>query len=233
MAIKESIPLLEQRLKVTRSYEIPPNGVIATLEQDYKNQQRVDPLGERKKPIYHPRKKQITCSDMCVRGQGTQGKLAAQWGITLPADYLEFCSYFSEYLIAGKIPIRIMDAKEILGDDGFRDAWDVSEAELHRLFYFARVVEDPAHFAFRWNEDYSKIDIVYSWDYGDIGEPILLGKDGDRFVSDQNFTEWLQRMLETDAHPVFPGKQIPTSSGWIKQERCPLIRASSMGSVSE
>lgn len=161
---------------------------------------------------------------MCMRGPGTQEKLAAQWAVRLPTDYLEFCSRFSEYILAGRIPVRIMESDEIRDNDGARDAWDVPKTALRRVFEFARVVEEPAHFAFRWNEDCSRMDIVYSWDYGDIGEPILLGKDGDRFVSDQTFTAWLHRMLETDAHPLFPGKKIPTSSGWIKQERSPLIR---------
>ncbi len=224
MNICGMIPLLEQRLKTMRTYEIPPNGRLITLESDYENQQQLSPCDKRNKPLYRPRKKQIICSDMCLRGPGTQKDLAVKWGIPLPADYMEFCSLYSEYIIAGRNPIRLLDAEEIRGDESFRDAWDVPETAAHRIFYFARVVEEPAHFAFRWNEDYSKMDIVYSWDYGDIGEPILLGKDGDRFVSDQTFTAWLQRMLETDAHPVFPGKKIPTSSGWIKQERTPLIR---------
>jgi len=224
MTVETMIPLLESRLKTIRTYEIPPDGFHTTLLQEYENLKNVDPTSERNKPVYRSRKKQIICSDMCLWGPGTQKDLAAKWGIPLPPDYMEFCSLFSEYIFAGRNPIRLLDAEEIRGDDSFRDAWDVPKTAAHRILYFARVVEEPTHFAFRWNEDYSKMDIVYSWDYGDIGEPILLGKDGDRFVSDQTFTAWLQRMLETDAHPIFPGKKIPTSSGWIKQERSPLIR---------
>ena len=225
MILKKLIPLLDHRLRTLRTYEIPPDGFHTTLDNCYKIQHRIDPRDERNKPIYRLREKQIIYSDMCLRSPGTQKELAAKWGITLPADYLEFCLNFEEYIIAGKAPIRINNAEDVKETVlGLRDGWDVAKTNPFRLWYFARIIEVCADFAFRWNEDYSKMDIVYSWDYGDIGEPILLGKDGDRFVSDQTFTAWLQRMLETDAHPIFPGKRIPTSSGWIKQDRKPLIQ---------
>ena len=224
MTFEKIILLLGKRLKTRRTYEIPTNGRVITLQQEYENQCAADPDTQRNQPVYHPRQKRITCSDMCINGPGAHAELCAQWGIIPPADYLKFCALFSEYIIAGRMPIRILCAQEIRDDDGIRDAWDVPKSERRRLLYFARVVEEPAHFAFRWNDDCSKVDIVYSWDYGDIGEPILLGEDGNRFVSDLSFTAWLQRMLETDCHPLFTSRKIPTSSGWIRQDRAPWNR---------
>lgn len=225
MTIIEMIPLLERRLKEMRTYELPrDDSFYTTLIQDYKKQQATQPSNSRNRPIYRPRKNQIVCSDMCLRASDSHNCLGSKLGISLPEDYVQLSSHFSEYIIAGRNPIRILDVEEICDDDGFRAAWDVPKIAARRLLYFARVVGEPAHFAFRWNETGSKMDIVYSWDYGDVGEPILLGRDADRFVSDQTFTGWLQRMIETDAHPLFPGNKIPTSSGWMEQDRKPLVQ---------
>ena len=218
------IPVLERRLSERRNYRIPPNGFISTLEQEYENLQVADPSEARESPTYLPRQKLLTFSDMCIRGPGGQTALAKKWRLSLPQDYFAFCKTYSEYVFAGRTPFRLLGADEIYSENGIREAWDVPNAAPRRLFYFARVVDVAAHFAFRWNKDFNKLDIVFSWDYGDIGEPILLGRDADRFVSDQDFTSWLSRLLQTDGHPVFPGKRIPMASGWMKQDRPGLIR---------
>lgn len=216
---------LEARLAAKRTYKISPDSFLTPLQRQYEHQQMLSPTDARKKPNYRPRAKQIDCSDMCIRGPGGQAALAAQWGVTLPADYLEFCSRYSEYILAGKVPIRINRAEEV-GDsvESLRLARDIDRSTPVRIWYFSEVVEISAGFAFRWNENYSKRDIVYSWDYGDIAEPELLGKNGNHFKSDATFTDWLHRMLKTDGHPVFPGKRKPTSSGWIDQDRVPLVQ---------
>jgi len=131
--------------------------------------------------------------------------LAGSWGIPLPADYCKFCDLYAEYILAGRLRIGILDADDIEEDTyGIRLGWSVADSATRRLFYFARVLGNPAHFAFRWDEEFTKMDIVFSWDYGDIGESVLLGPNSDRFVSDENFTSWLARMVKSDCFPLFP-----------------------------
>lgn len=49
------------------------------------------------------------------------------------------------------------------------------------------------------------MDIVIVRDYVEINESELLGPRGDSYVTDQSFTEWLARILQTDGWPLAPG----------------------------
>jgi hypothetical protein len=149
-----------------------------------------------------------------VRKQaGGQAALGRKWNVHLPEDYLQFCSLYSEYVLAGlcSIHLECADQLEILCN--VRDGWNVPKETPHRLFYFARVVGKCGYFVFRWSENYQKMDVVFAEDYGDIGEPGLLADDGDKYVTDPDFTTWLTRMLDTDCYPLVPGRREPMRAG--------------------
>ena len=206
MHIDDLFPLLETRLEETRKYRVTSDGFFHEPSEKTKRRYRsVAPHIVKQLAIPRPRNGVVTYSDLAMRGPGRQLDLAGRWGIPLPADYCKFCELYAEYVLAGRLQIGIMDAEDIEEDtDGIRLGWSVADSATRRLFYFAEVLGDPAHFAFRWNEEFTKMDIVFSWDYGDIGEPVLLGPNSDRFVSDENFTSWLARMVKSDCFPLFP-----------------------------
>jgi len=159
-------------------------------------------------------KKIYTATDMCLLGPGGQSELAELWNLPLPEDYLLFCSRFEEYLFSGGAFIRLLRSEETLNDViTCRDVIDWDKNEPHRIFNFAVPKGQAGYYSFRWSEDYSKMDIVFVWDYGDVTIKELLGKSGDRYVSDPDFTSWLERMLETNCTPLFPGGDWPMSDG--------------------
>lgn len=196
---------LERRLVESREYPIVPKGYFAGLERSYAHFQREDPDPTRREAKWSPRKKTITYLDWCIRGPGTQRQLAEAMGLDLPADFLLFCERYREYLIAGRCPVHTIAAAEIEQTTvGLREGWDVPKTNRHRLFTFARIVDEPGHFFFRWSEDKKTMDVVVMEDYGMVGEPMLLGPDGDRYITDRTFTGWLTRMLDTDCFPLTP-----------------------------
>jgi len=48
-----------------------------------------------------------------------------------------------------------------------------------------------------------------------VGEPHLLGPEGDSCVTDADFTSWLARMIETDGYPLKPGRREPMNASCI------------------
>lgn len=196
---------LERRLVESREYPIVPKGYFAGLERSYAHFQREDPDPTRREAKWSPRKKTITYLDWCIRGPGTQRQLAEAMGLDLPADYILFCDRYREYLIAGRRPVHITAAEEIEQTIvGLREGWDVPLSTPHRLFHFAQIVEETGNFAFRWSEDGKTMDVVVAEDFGVVGEPILLGPNGDRYITDRTFTDWLTRMLDSDCFPLTP-----------------------------
>jgi len=170
------------------------------------------------KPGKGPRRGVIEYSDLCIRGGGDQEELAEQLKFPLPDDYRFFCSIYREYLIGGRSLIRLWDADDIREEiEGVRDGWSVPRSEPVKLFYFARLPHETARFALRRRPD-GEVDVVFSWDYGDLGEPVICSDQGDRFRSDASFSAWLERMIETDGYPLFPGGLIPTSEGWGERD---------------
>ena len=57
------------------------------------------------------------------------------------------------------------------------------------------------------------MDVALIEDYAEIGEEELLGPDGDKYVTDPDFTSWLTRMLDTDCYPLVPGQREPERAG--------------------
>lgn len=209
--IYDVVPLLERRLAERREYQVTRDGYCHQLNKaQIERFQKASNVSKRAL-VARPSNGIVMYSDLAIRGPGRQRVLAKKWGIPLPSDYCKFCDLYAEYILVGRVMIGILGSDEIELENGIRLGWSVPDSATRRLFYFARVLGHTAHFAFRWNEDFSKMDIVYSWDYGDIGEPVLLGPDSDRFVTDKSFISWLTRLLKSDCYPVFPGRWIPTS----------------------
>jgi hypothetical protein len=204
---------LEKRLKERRIYQIKPGGFYFTLDQPYNYLQDKNYDPNRKNSEFNPHSETVVFSDMCVRKPGTPEALGQKWGLNLPEDYLEFCSLYSEYVLAGRCAIHLESAEWLEKLCNVRDGWDVPKETPHRLFYFARVVDECGYFVFRWSENYQKMDVVFAEDYGDIGEPGLLADDGDKYVTDPDFTTWLTRMLDTDCYPLVPGRREPMRAG--------------------
>ncbi|MCW1922061.1 SMI1/KNR4 family protein [Luteolibacter arcticus] len=166
------------------------------------------------KPAKGPQRGTIEYSDLCIRGGGAQEELAEELGFPLPDDYRFFCSIFREYLIAGRSIIRLWDAEDIRDDI---EGWDVPRNEPVTLFYFARLPQETARFALRRKPD-GEVDVVFSWDYGDLGEPVISSDQEDKFRCDVSFSTWLERMIGTDGFPLFPGGSVPTSEGWGERD---------------
>jgi hypothetical protein len=174
--------LLKRRVDEVRSYRLQPDGggwgdlaeQIAYL------------LRESGKPVIGRlpvcRRGKFIFTDMAIDKPGDQTVLAAKWGLNLPQDYGVFCSRYAEYLFAGRISYQIWDADRVEEQTiALRQGWDIRESAPHRLFPFANPVGVPGYFALRWSPDFSRTDVVYCWDYGDVGETHLLGTDGDRW----------------------------------------------------
>jgi hypothetical protein len=208
---------LEKRILERRTYRIEADGFFVTLEREYENFQATAPDPTRNAPVYDSKSRTLIYSDMCVQASGGQAALAEEWGLLLPEDYLEFCRDYGEYVLAGRCPVHILSSYGIRMDtSGIRDAWDVPRGTPHRLFCFAHIGGEPGCFAFRWSRSLETLDIVIIDDYGVVGEPDLLGPDGDQYVTDPDFTSWLRRMIDTDCYPMAPGRKEPDHEGLIR-----------------
>ncbi len=217
------LPLLEHRLAETRHYEVASNGYVTDFSQE------VGLMQESRQPMLGTMPSttgsRFVFSDIAINGPGDQFLLAQRWGLSLPEDYLSFCTRYLEYLFAGRASYHLWNAPRIEEHVvGLRQGWNMAENTPHRLFPFARAVGSSAYFALRWSRDLSSVDVVYFWDYGDVGEEHLLGREGDRFVSDPDFTSWLTRMIATDGSPAFAHGSFPTSFGTMEHDREDLIR---------
>ena len=212
MKILNLLEQLEQRVKIpmkfnTGSLDLSNWDFMQYAEHMLKGENAAGSLPKIGEKIY-------TATDMCLIGPGDQNELAKLWNLPLPEDYLLFCSRFEEYLFSGGAFIRLLRSDEILNDVlTFRDVIDWGKDEPHRLFNFAVPKGQSGYYSFRWSADYSKLDIVFVWDYGDVTVSDLLGKNGDRYVSDPDFTSWLERMLTTNCTPLFPAGDWPMSDG--------------------
>lgn len=201
---------LEARLSGRQVYRVNPNYGFNDLEKEYNSLQIRSHDLTRLPPDYDEEQELFFCSDMCVRGPGGHEALGQQLGIPLPADYLEFTRRYSEYLLASRCPVRIENAQSA-GDmtRALRLSCNLPLGPPYVLFVFSVKPRDPSEFLFRWSPDFQKMDVVICEDYGDYGEPELLGPEGDQYVTDASFTAWLQRMLDTEGYPLFPGKPNP------------------------
>lgn len=215
MTIGSLIPTLASRTEEVRRYKIPVYGSRGVIEPIVANFQSTGrPLiGQMPKSDTQ----RTTVTDLAVSGPGQQRVLASEWEMDLPHDYLSFCSIYSQYLFVGRVSYVVWDEGSIRNQiESLRSGWDVPSSAPHRLFPFASPAGELACFAFRWSSTTSQMDVVYCWDYGDVGEEHLLGTEGETFVSDANFTSWLQRMIQSDGAPAFPGGKVPTSSGMME-----------------
>lgn len=219
MKIETLMEQLEQRIKVIRKYSneedcsIPSDDLKRFADYLLKGG---DCLGH--SPIIG--KKTYKASDMAHLGPGSQKKLGVELKIPLPEDYLTFCSRFDEYLFAGGAFIVVNSAADVMESViSARQAVEMDPQTRHRLFHFASIIGISGYFSFRWSQNFEKVDIVFVWDYGDVGQFDLLGEPGDRFSSDADFTSWLARMIETDGIPLFPGKRWPMADGdWFDDD---------------
>jgi hypothetical protein len=144
----------------------------------------------------------VAASDFWVRGLGEQSKLADKWKITLPADYLEFCSNFKTYTIVGRNSITILDALEIEKmTQALRCGEDVADGDPYCLYRFAMVEACPWHFMFRYSDEGVFLDVAFAA-YTDADEWEILGENEARYFSDHSFSDWLKRMIETDCVPL-------------------------------
>ena len=215
MTIDALMPTLAARTEVARRYKIPAQGSRGVIEPIVANFQSTGrPLiGQMPKSSGQ----RMTATDLAVSGPGQQRVLAGEWGIELPHDYLSFCSAYSQYLFVGRASYVVWDEVSIRHQvESLRSGWGVASSTPLRLFPFASPAGEPAYFAFRWSSTTSQMDVVYCWDYGDVGEEHLLGAEGEAFVSDASFTAWLQRMIQSDGAPAFPGGNVPMASGMIE-----------------
>jgi len=206
--ITELIGILKCRLQIRRAYRIKPDGFFSDLKSEYEDLQRraYDPT--RHLPTLDDAKTTLEYADMAVLGSGGQEALAKRWGLALPDDYVAFCSEFKEYVLATRNPVYTERSKAIESiTRGLREGRDIPWKTEHRLFYFAQIVGTCGYFVFRWSKARKRVDIVLAEDYGEVGEPELLGKDGDSYVTDVDFTAWLQRMIDTDGYPLKPGRR--------------------------
>jgi hypothetical protein len=219
MKIETLIEQLEPRITVMRKYSNEEDYSIPN--DDFKRyaehlQKEENWLGHR--PVFG--KKTYEASDMARLGPGLQKELGVEWGVPLPEDYLTFCSKFDEYLFASGSFLVVNSAADVVESViSARQAVDMDLKSKHRLFHFATIIGIAGYFSFRWSENLDKMDIVFVWDYGDVGQYELLGESGDRFSSDSNFTSWLARLIETDGTPLFPGGRWPMADGgWFEGE---------------
>jgi hypothetical protein len=167
-------------------------------------------------PVFDKKKNRFRAADISIIGQGSQPELAKEWGIPLPDDYSAFCTHFQEYILMTQSPVHLLHVEDIREiDDALRSAWDVPKNAGRRLFYFAQIIGEPAHFVLRWDEGFKKMDVAVSEDYGVVGEPELLGSAGERFRTDADFASWLTRMIETDGNPLIPGNN--SRHLWLKR----------------
>jgi hypothetical protein len=224
MSIDNILLALNERLAKLRNYKLQAdgsgNGDIASRASTLiKSGRKVigrQPLCASKSYIF---------TDIAIKGPGSQFDLAQRWGLKLPPDYLQFCEKFAEYLFAGRISIHLWDAPQIEEyTHSLRLGHDFPTEAPHLLFQFAAPVGLPSFFAMRWDSNRNFKDVVYCWDYGDVGEAELLGDEGGGFCSDTSFAAWLTRMIESDGSPLFPREKTPTSVGHIIQALPPLIR---------
>jgi hypothetical protein len=219
MTMNALLSKLAERVATPRRYTTGDDWWLEAMKEEYAKMKSAggrDFAGA--KPGKGPTRGIMEYSDLCIRGGGDQAELAEELGFPLPDDYRFFCSIFREYLIGGRSIIRLYDADDIREEiAGVRDGWDVPASEPVRLFYFARLPAETARFALRRKPD-GELDVVFSWDYGDLGEPVICSDQGDKFRCDVSFSAWLERMIETDGFPLFPGQLVPTSEGWGERE---------------
>lgn len=216
-SIEDLIHILKQRLSHHWTYRISPEGEYVTLKWEFDDFQQRKPDPARFEPKFDSEAMTLEFSDMAVTGPGGQGSLARAWGLVLPKDYRKFCDTFDEYILATRIPVSILSAEAIEETTRLlRGGWGIPAEQEHRIFPFAEIVGASDLFALRWNADLSQVDVVLAEDLGSVWEPVLTGEDGDSYVTDPDFTAWLERMIRTDGCPLKPGRRESTSR-WIKR----------------
>ena len=144
----------------------------------------------------------VAALDFWVTGPGGQSALADQWKITLPADYLEFCSLYKTYTLIGRNAITILGAREVEEITlALRVGEEVSPEDPYCLYRFAMVEASPWHFMFRYSDDGVFQDVAFAA-YTDADEWEILGGNEAQYFSDRSFSDWLKRMMETDGVPL-------------------------------
>ncbi len=224
--IGELIEDLKRRLVETRNYSSKPGTRVNFPFHEFDLYPVIDPKVKRFKPKVNKEWTAMEVVDMAIMRRGGQEELAKQWGLRLPADYIAFCEAFDYYLLSMRNPISILDAGRIESQTTWkrRYYWHIPRSLPHRLFTFAQSV--PTHgpllpeercedFSFRWKPNREAPEVVHS-NFARISEEVLLGPGGDEFVTDESFTAWLQRMIETDGYPLVPGRTEPGNGGTIR-----------------
>jgi hypothetical protein len=146
----------------------------------------------------------IDVSDFHVRGVGGHSTLGINFGVELPTDFLEFNDLFKNYALVCRNGINILDSDDVADiTQGLRDGEDISSESPYRIYRFAQIFGEPAHFMLRWNEDKTFRDVAFAR-YTDSTEEDILGNDSAIFSCDRSFSAWLERMIKTDAAPLHP-----------------------------
>jgi len=201
---------MKQRLNEVRTYRAAPDACVAIPDQQYEILQGIDRQPDRIAPKVNKSRTRVEMADMAAMGRGGQGKLAEKWGLLLPPDYAAFCDVFKEYVLATRNSVHIHDCQIIEETThNLRKGWHYPQNSPHQILYFAEIVELSGHFVFRWRPGRNTPEVLLAEDYGVIGEPGLLGGDGDLLVTDPSFSAWLTRMIETDGYPLMPGREEP------------------------
>ncbi len=218
MKIDDLLLTLDERLKKRRKFDAPSDNFERYARHIQKDKHFLGGT-----PII--KAESFESSDFALLGPGDQMKLGIELGLTLPEDYVKFCSRFEEYLLVGFSHGEIWNASEAKDSIiAARDVMDVDPKVPHRLFHFASVFDLPGYFSFRWSPDFKKMDVVFVWDYGDVSVNDLLGPEGDRYVCDNSFTSWLSRMIETNGCPLFPTERWPMADGGWRKDNFPYFK---------
>jgi hypothetical protein len=128
------------------------------------------------------------------------------FGITLPDDFIEFYSQWSQVLLVLREAYWIMPAGQIVEiNKRWRGPnYDKFPCNLVRFAQYFN--ESGQHFALRRKRPSSSwtVAVVDDSDYHVDDEDA--GTDAQDYrTTDADFTAWLHRMLETDGTPWFPG----------------------------
>jgi len=143
-------------------------------------------------------------SDFYVRGVGGHSSLGIKFGVELPLDFLKFNDLFKNYALVCRNGINLLDSDDVEDiTHGLRDGEDILIESPYRIYRFAQIFGEPSHFMFRWNGDGTFRDVAFAR-YTDSTEVDILGNDSAIFSCDKSFSDWLERMVETDAVPLHP-----------------------------
>ena len=145
----------------------------------------------------------LTVSHFFVPPRSGVGKVEEEFGIKLPADFVEFYQNWNEGILITRNPVKIMNPTEIIRTvNELRTAQDIPDNLPHRIVRFGDL-GNSSYFLLRYRHGIEDWEILCSSYSQDTDADLQEDNDFPR-PCDKTFSEWLQRMVVTDGVPLHP-----------------------------